>query len=85
MPERLGLYIPNEDGTFSYDLKKVKEMTPYNLESGTHVPKTPSVIKDNITGNGGMVSSKYTSFGRGVGEDSNKEFGVLHLSDLWDV
>lgn len=88
IPERFGIYTPNADGTFSYNLRKIKQISPnYAIDSYAPmvVPDGPEVIGDWVTGNGGNVSSKVIDFGYGVGSDSNKRFGMLHLSDLWDV
>lgn len=87
LPERTGIYKPNKDGTFSYDLSKIKKISPtYASEYTTMVvPEEPTVIGDWVTGNGGNVKSTFDNFGNGIGSDATKTFGMQHLSDLWDI
>lgn len=71
LPEQTPLYVPNGDGTFSYNLK-------YLSKGAKHVAVPEADINgiagDLFTGNGGNISIKF--------DDANK---VAHIYDPWDI
>ena len=81
LPQQWGMYIKNADGTYSYDMKKIMEMS-----GNTWYPKTiPSQIHpeeaayDMATGAGGGLTRFYDV---AVG---NKGNAIMRLEDTWDL
>ncbi len=71
LPERTPLYVPNGDGTFSYNLK-------YLSKGAKHVavPEADAsgIAGDLFTGNGGNINIRF--------DDANK---IAHIEDVWDI
>ena len=71
LPERTPLYVPNGDGTFSYNLK-------YLSKGAKHVavPEAGAdgIAGDLFTGNGGNINIVF--------DDANK---IAHIEDVWDI
>lgn len=83
LAEREPIYVPNKDGSFSYNLPYIEKVySEYGLKPST-VHLNENV--DWLTGNGGGVNSNILSFGRGISTDSGKTFKMQRMKDLWDI
>lgn len=77
---KYGMYIKNADGTYSYDLKKINELSDntfrpeIDYEKGAHY--------DYVTGAGGGLT-KYEN--KDIAEQGAKTYGVQTIEDIWDL
>lgn len=86
LPELDDLYIPNGDGTWSYNLNTAKRIGRYNEVKPSYVTDTNGVVFDYVTGNGGNVKSTIRELGRhNVSNAKTNRFAIQTLEDVWDL
>lgn len=79
LPQQFGTYVKNIDGTYSYDLNRIDQMTNGNI----WIPigdKISRVREDFITGAGGNLEKWYRKSG-----DKYSGQGTTVIEDMWDL
>lgn len=80
-----GMYIKNSDGTYSYNMDKINELSENTFKPIMHMNPAPY---DYVTSAGGGLTkfeNKVIDTQSQLGLGTSRTYGIQHIEDIWDL